>query len=96
MQVLARPVKDRTEVSSMHGRHRSVDKLLLSAAAEPGEHESPTDSVRDSRPMVIPDDVQSEIKRSRASRRGQDVAAVDEQHVRANMDPRMPSNELVK
>ena len=73
---------------------RLLDELLLPAVAEGGEHQPAADEISDPRPVVEADDVQGQVKRGRAAGRGQDVAVVNEQDVRAEVDLRVAAPEV--
>ena len=81
--------------SSRYLGHGAFDELPLPAVAMGGEDEPPGHGVRDLGAVVAAHDVQPEVERGRAARRGQHVTVVHEEHVRLQEDLRVELPEEV-
>jgi hypothetical protein len=94
-QLLPRPSKHRCQRSIRHSRHRTFNELPLPTIPMPGENQPPTDSIGDLSPMVPLNQMQSKIKRSRATRSGQHRPVINKQHVRLNRNQRITTDEQI-
>ncbi len=72
------------------GRH----ELGLAAGPMGRDHHLPGDRVGHIGPVVAADDVEAEVEAGRASGRGQNVAVVEVQHPRVDVDCGIPLGEL--
>lgn len=95
VEVVLGPGQDGCEGFVGQVGHGAFDELSLAAVAVGGEDEPPRHRVGDFGAVVAADDVQAEVEGGGAACGGEDVAVVDEQHVRFEVHGRESGAEVV-